>query len=85
MKLRLLHLDWQVVLAGSNANNSGKAGVFTLNVNNTWSNDNVNIASHLCLWLKKIIIKCNNPATWQNTKQSLIQFSRLVLEKPEVK
>ena len=40
MKLGLLHLDWQVVYAGSNANNSGKAGVFTLNANNTWSNDN---------------------------------------------
>ena len=39
MKLRLLHLDWRVVYAGSNANNSGKAGVFSLNANNTWSND----------------------------------------------
>ena len=47
MKLRLLHLDWQVVYAGSNANNSGKAGVFTLNANNTWSNDNVNYGSRL--------------------------------------
>jgi len=33
MKLGLLHLDWQVVLVGSNANNSGKAGVFSLNAN----------------------------------------------------
>ena len=39
MKLRLLHLDWRVVYAGSNANNSGKAGVFSLNANNTWSNN----------------------------------------------
>ena len=85
MKLRLLHLDWQVVYAGSNANNSGKAGVFTLNANNTWSNDNVNIASHLCLWLNFLIIKCSNPASWQNTKQCLIQFSRLILGKLEVK
>ncbi len=29
----MLHLDWQVVLVGSNANNSGKAGVFSLNAN----------------------------------------------------
>jgi len=85
MKLRLLHLDWRVVFAGSNANNSGKAGVFTLNANNTWSNDDTNIASHLCLWLKIIMVKCNNPASWQNIKQSLTQFSRLILEKLEVK
>ncbi len=85
MKLGLLHLDWQVVLVGSNANNSGKAGVFSLNANNTWSNDNVNYGSHLCLWLKNLIIKCSNLASWQNTKQSLTQFSRLTLGKLEVK
>jgi len=42
----------RVPLVGSNANNSGKAGSFALNVNNTWSNANVNIASQLCLFLK---------------------------------
>jgi len=38
MKLGLLHLDWQVVLVGSNANNSGKAGVFSLNANKKKAN-----------------------------------------------
>ena len=47
--MRFLYLTDRVVLVGRNANNSGKAGVFALNANNTWSNDNVNIASHLCL------------------------------------
>jgi len=82
MLKEFLYLYWRVVLFGANANNSGKAGVFTLNVNNTWSNDNVNIASHLCL-LK--ILKYKNFASWQKIKQSLIQFSRLNFEKLEVK
>ena len=82
MNLRLLHLDWRVALVGGNANNSSKAGVFIVNANNTWSNDNVNIATHLCL---NYLIKCSNLASWQNTKQSLIQFSRLILKKLEVK
>ena len=42
MFLRLVHF-------GSNANNSGKAGSFTLNVNNGWTNANVNIGRHVCL------------------------------------
>ena len=84
MKLnRFTYLDWRVVLVGSNANNSGKAGVFALNANNTWSNNNVNIASHLCL--KNTFLKYVNHASWQKIKQHLIQFSRLVLEKLEVK
>ncbi len=74
---------WRVVLFGNNANNTGKAGVFALNANNTWSYANVNIASHLCLCFKKL--KYKNRASWQNTKQSLIQFSRFFLEKLEVK
>jgi hypothetical protein len=82
---RFIYLDWRVVLVGSNANNSGKAGVFSLNANNTWSNDNANIASHLCLQFKNTFFKYINPASWQNTKQSLIQFSRLILETLEVK
>jgi len=82
---RFTYLDWRVVLVGSNANNSGKAGGFALNANNTWSNDNTNIASHLCLQFKNTFFKYANLASWQNTKQSLIQFSRLILEKLEVK
>jgi len=73
---------WRVVLFGANANNSGKAGSFALNANNTWSNANSNIASQLCL---KYDLKGKNPASWQNTKQCLIQFGRFVLEKLEVK
>jgi hypothetical protein len=46
-----------------------------LNANNTWSNANVNIASHLYLF-EKNLFKRKNIASWQNTKQSLIQFSR---------
>ena len=84
MNKGFLYLDWRVFLFGSNANSSGKAGSFAVNANNTWSNDNVNIASHLCLYLKNFI-KYKNPASWQNTKQCLIQFSRLNLEKLEVK
>ena len=80
-----MYFGFRVVLVSSNANNSGKAGVFSLNANNTWSNDNVNYGSHLCLWLKNLIIKCSNLASWQNTKQSLTQFSRLTLGKLEVK
>jgi len=73
---------WRVVLFGANANNSGKAGSFALNANNTWSNANSNIASQLCL---KNDLKSKNPASWQNTKQCLIRFGRLILEKSEVK
>lgn len=45
---------WQLVIVSANSNNSSKVGVFSLNVNNTWTNDNVNISSHLCLFLKNI-------------------------------
>lgn len=79
---RFLLFAWRVVHFGSNANNSGKAGGFALNVNNTWSNNDVNISTQLCLFNYR---KSKNPASWQNTKQCLIQFSRLVLEKLEVK
>jgi len=48
IKLGFLHLDWRVVLVGSNANNSGKAGTFSLNANNTWSYVYVGIAGRLC-------------------------------------
>jgi hypothetical protein len=71
--MRFLHLGWRVFLAGGNANNSSKAGSFTLNANNTWSNDNVNISSHLCLLCNKILNKCKDLASWQKTKKSLIQ------------
>jgi len=57
MMNKFLYLNWRVVLFGTNTNNSGKSGVFALNVNNTWSNDNVNIGSHLCLLnLKKKLL-----------------------------
>jgi len=82
---RFLYLDWRAVLVSNNANNSAKAGVFTLNANNTWSNTNTNIASQLCLDLKNVLFKYKNLASWQNTKQCLIQFSRFILGKLEVK
>jgi hypothetical protein len=50
---RLLYIGWRVPLFGSNSNNSGKAGTFTINSNNGWSNVNVNISTHL--YLKNII------------------------------
>ena len=68
MLYRLLYKGWHVLLLGSNANNSVTAGVFYVNSNNSSSNANSNIGSHLCL-LKTIY---NNLASWQNTKQSLI-------------
>ena len=75
---------WQLVIVSANSNNSSKVGVFSLNVNNTWTNDNVNISSHLCLFIFFCTIY-RNLATGQNTKQSLIQFGRLILEELEVK
>lgn len=42
---------WRVVHFGANANNSGKAGSFALNANNTWSNANTNIK----YYMKKLI------------------------------
>ena len=80
---RILCQGWQVAKLGSNANNSVKAGVFYLNVNNDLTNDNSNIGSHLCLFFKNIWHKIL--ASRQNTKQSLIQFGRLILEQLEVK
>ena len=74
---------WRVPLFGSNANNSGKAGAFAFNANNTWSNANVNIGSQLCL--QQIFLKSKNPASWQKIQKCLIQFSRLILERLEVK
>ena len=80
----LLYLGWRVPISGSNSNNSSNASGFTLNVNNVFSNANVNIATHLCLFFN-FIFKYNNLASWQKTKKSLIQFSRLNLEILEVK
>ena len=74
------YLCQRVPLVGSNANNSGKAGTFALNVNNNWTNDNSNIGTQLCLlnlWHKYL-------GTCQNTKQSLIRVGRLNLEDSEV-
>jgi hypothetical protein len=83
IKYRFLSFVWRLVHFGTNANNSGKAGSFALNVNNTWSNDNANITSQLCLL--QDFLKSKNLASWQNTKQCLIRFGRLILEKSEVK
>jgi len=69
----------RVVLLGGKSNNSSKAGWY-VNSNNTFSNDNSNIGTHLCLLLVIYI----SLATWQNTKQSLIGVSRLILESSEV-
>jgi len=82
---RIVYLDWRVPLVGGNANNSVAAGSFAFNANNTWSNANVNIASHLCLNLKNFSFKYTALASWQKIKKCLIQFSRLILEKLEVK
>lgn len=78
-----MFFGWRLVHFGSNANNSGKAGSFALNVNNVWSNDNASIGTQLCLF--KNDFKNKYLASRQNTKQSLIQFSRFILEKLEVK
>lgn len=43
-------------LFGSNANNSGKAGSFTVNANNEWTNANTNIGSQVCLFLNTVEI-----------------------------
>lgn len=83
IKYGFLSFAWRVPPVGSNANNSGKAGSFALNANNTWSYDNVNIGTQLCLL--KNYRKDKNLASWQNTKQCLIRFGRLILEKSEVK
>jgi len=81
--LRILCQYWQLVIVGTNTNNSLKGSVFSLNVNNDSGNDNANISSHLCLFLKSIWHKIL--ASWQKIKQSLIQFGRLNLEELEVK
>ena len=80
---RILCQGWQVAKLGGNANNSVKAGVFYLNVNNDLTNDNSNISSHLCLFFKNIWHKIL--ASRQKIKQSLVQFGRLNLEQLEVK
>ena len=59
----------RVVLLGSNSNNSSKAGVFYVNSNNDFSNDNPNIGTHLCLFFVLLYISF---ATWQNTKQRYV-------------
>ena len=40
----------QVAKLSGNANNAANAGAFYWNLNNTSSNDNVNISSQLCLF-----------------------------------
>ena len=44
-----MYFGFRVVLVSRNANNSSKAGVFIVNANNTFSNDNTNIGTQLCL------------------------------------
>ena len=78
-----MYFGFRVVLVSRNANNSSKAGVFIVNANDAWSNANTNYGTQLCLLYN--ITKYINLASWQNTKQSLIQFSRLILKKLEVK
>ena len=60
------------VLFSGNANNGANAGFVYANSNNTPSNTNANIGSHLCLKLYEdrlkrsdIITESDNPATWQ--------------------
>lgn len=68
----VLHKGWQVVLVSGNTNNSATSSVFIVNANNSSSNANSNVGTHVCLLLK--IIACNILASWQNTKQSPIRF-----------
>lgn len=57
------------VLFSGNANNGANAGLAYANSNNTPSNTNANIGSHLCLKNNDRYfpdeIKNDNPATWQ--------------------
>lgn len=46
---------WRVVHSGGNSNNGDQAGFATLNANNSSSNRNANIASHVCL----LILPCS--------------------------
>lgn len=63
MKKRLVTL--RGVLFSGNANNSANAGFTYANSNNTPSNANTNIGSHLC-FSKVKKNKSNDHATWQN-------------------
>ena len=49
---KILVFAFCLPMVSGNANNSGKAGSFTLNANNTWSNRNANIGTHLRLIMK---------------------------------
>ena len=81
MKKIYRYLCQRVPLVGSNANNSSKAGTFSLNVNNTWTNDNANIGTQLCLLITKLWHKYLG--TRQNTKQTSLRVGRLNLEGSE--
>ena len=59
-----MSIGWRVVKLGSNANNSANTGAFYMNANNTASNNNVNIATHLALNPE---LRHQNHASWQNT------------------
>ena len=68
-----MYFGFRVVLVSRNANNSSKAGVFIVNANNTFSNDNVNYGTQLCLLYN--ITKYINPAsgkTKSNASFSLV-------------
>jgi len=56
--------SWQVAKLSGNANNGTNAGVTYWNMNNSSSNDNVNISSQLSLYI--IFKKYKNHASWQN-------------------
>lgn len=75
MIFRYLCQAWQSVLVGANANNSGKAGVFALNANNSVTNDNATISGQLCLLQPKPWRKY--PGTSQNTKQTSLRIGIL--------
>lgn len=68
----LLYKGWHVLLVGSNANNSVKAGVFYVNSNNSSSNANSNIGSHLCLLILIYIITLALAKTQSNASFSLV-------------
>jgi len=74
----------QVAKLSGNAYTGASAGMFYWNLNNDSGNLNQNIGSQISLF-KMILYSIINLASWQNTKQSLISVSRLILESSEVK
>jgi len=76
-----LHHFRRVPLVGTNANNGSQAGVFTLNVNNTSSNSNVNIRSQVTFRLGKTKSEKVNPHPLMEERAIPFGVSRFTLER----